>query len=406
MAQRLPIYMDYGSTTPLDRRVLDEMLPYFTDHFGNAGSRSHAFGWNAETAVNQARERVAGLLGAHPTEIVFTSGGTESCNLAVKGVAEMYAEQGRHVVTTAVEHRAVMDPCRHLERQGYEVTYLPVDATGLVDPERVEAAIRKDTVLVSVLLANNEIGTLTPIAEIGRICKAKKAIFHVDACLGLDTERVDVGEMGIDLASISGHKIYGPKGIGALYVRRRNPRVRLAPLIEGGGQERGMRHGTANVPGIVGLGKAADLCRELRDEDGARVRALREKMWAAFRGVDYTHLNGHPTLRLAGNLNVSFEFVEGESLILGANDVAISSGSACTSSTLEPSHVLRAIGVGEERVHTSIRFSFGRFTTEPEVDTAIASTLRTVEKLRDMSPLYEMVKEGIDLKTVQWTDHH
>ncbi len=399
--------MDYGATTPMDRRVLDEMLPYFTEMYGNAGSRSHAYGWAAETALTTARERVASLLGANPTEIVFTSGGTESCNLAVKGIAEMYQEQGRHIITSSVEHRAVMDPCRHLERQGFEVTYLPVDSVGCIDLDQLEAAIREDTILISVLLANNEIGTLLPAADIGRIAKKRKKLFHLDACLGLDTEVVDVEKMGIDLLSLSGHKIYGPKGIGALYVRRRNPRVRLAPLIEGGGQERGMRHGTANVPGIVGLGKAAQLCQELRAEEKPRITALREKMWTAFsEALDYCHLNGHPTERQAGNLNVSFEFVEGESLIMGCSNLAISSGSACTSSTLEPSHVMRAIGVGEERVHTSIRYSFGRFTTEAEVDAAIASTLRTVHKLRDMSPLYEMVKEGIDLKSVQWTDHH
>ena len=402
-AGRAPVYFDYYSTTPTDPRVLAEMIPYFTQQFGNAHSRSHAFGWAAEKGVDIARERVAALIGANEAEIVFTSGGTESCNLAIKGVAKMYAEKGRHIVTTSVEHRSVMDPIRSLEREGWTVTYLPVDTTAMVDPDVLAAALREDTVLVSVIFANNEVGTVNPIGKIGAICKDRGVLFHVDACIGLDTETIDVERDGIDLLSISAHKIYGPKGAGALYVRRRKPRVRLAPLLDGGGQERGMRHGTLNVPGIVGLGKAAELCGELRGQEGPRIRAIRDRMRDAItQEIDYTHWNGHTVLGLPGILNLSFEFIEGESMIMGMQNVAVSSGSACTSSTLEPSHVLKAMNVGEEKVHTSIRFVVGRFTTEADADVAIERAITTAKKLREMSPLYEMVKEGIDLKSIEW----
>lgn len=398
-----PAYFDNYSTTPTDPRVVEAMLPYFTQSFGNAASRSHRYGWEAEAAVDAARSQVASLVGCKAPEIVFTSGGTESCNLAIKGVAKMYGDQGRHIVTTAIEHRAVMDPCRSLEREGWEVTYLPVDQRGVVEPEAVAAAIRKDTVLVSILFASNEIGTLQDIAAMGRICKEKQVLFHVDACAGLDTETLDVEADGIDLLSLSGHKIYGPPGVGALYVRRRNPRVRLAAQIEGGGQERGFRHGTLNVPGIVGMGKAAELCVQERDADRVRVTALRDRLFHTVRDrLEEVYLNGHPERRLAGALNISFAYIEGESLMMGMPQVAVASGSACTSATLEPSHVMRALGVGEELVHTSIRFSLGRFTTEADVDRAIDDCLKSANHLRELSPLWEMFKEGIDLNAIEW----
>jgi cysteine desulfurase len=396
------VYLDNYSSTRTDPRVVEAMLPYFTEHYGNAHSRSHAFGWAAESAVDLARDQVAGLIGSKPSEIIFTSGGTEACNLAVKGVAEMYAEKGKHVITTSVEHRAVMDPIRALERAGWEATYLPVDTDGVVDPESLRAAIREDTVLVSVIFGNNEIGTVQDVAAMGAICKERGVLYHVDACVGLDTEAIDVNEAGIDLLSMSGHKMYGPAGIGALFVRRRRPKVRLKSQIDGGGQERGMRHGTLNVPGIVGMGKAAELCRTEREADKARITALRDRMQAAFFELDEVYLNGHQDKRLPGALNVSFNFVEGESLMMGMKGVCVSSGSACTSATLEPSHVMRALGVGEDLVHTSIRFSFGRFTDDDDVDHAIKQTLHSVNKLRDMSPLWEMFQEGVDLSAIEW----
>jgi cysteine desulfurase len=395
-------YFDNYASTRTDPRVVEEMLPYFSENYGNSNSRSHGFGWKAEEAIDLGRERVAELIGAKAAEVIFTSGGTESCNLAVFGVARMYAEKGKHIVTTAVEHRAVMDPIRALEREGWEVTYLPVDQTGLIDVEELKAAIRPDTTLVSVIFGNNEIGTIQDSAAIGAVCKERDVVFHLDACMGLDTEVIDVDAHGVDLLSISGHKIYGPKGIGALYVRRRRPRVRLQPMMLGGGQERGMRHGTLNTPGIVGMGKAAELCRLERDADKVRMTALRDKMHQAFLKLEEVYLNGHPTQRLPGALNVSFNFIEGESLMMGMPDIAVSSGSACTSATLEPSHVMRALGVGEDLVHTSIRFSLGRFTTEAEVDHAIAQCLGSATKLRDMSPLWEMFKEGVDLSAIEW----
>lgn len=397
------VYLDNYSTTRTDPRVIEAMLPYFGEHYGNVHSRSHAYGWTAEKAVDQARERVSSLIGGQPSEIIFTSGGTESCNLAVKGVARMYAERGKHIITTAVEHRAVMDPIRSLERDGYEATYLDVDNSGRVNPDSLREAIRDDTILVSVIFGNNEIGTVQDVAAMGAICKEKGVLYHVDACVGLDTETIDVNEAGIDLLSMSSHKMYGPNGVGALFVRRRKPRVRLSALLDGGGQERGMRHGTLNVPGIVGMGKAAALCSELREAEKARVSGLRDKMQTAFEeGLEEVYINGNLKHRLPGCLNVSFNFVEGESLMMGMNSVAVSSGSACTSATLEPSHVMRALGVGEDLVHTSIRFSLGRFTTEEDVDHATSECLRSARKLRDMSPLWEMFKEGIDLSSIEW----
>lgn len=397
------VYLDHYATTPVDPAVVEAMLPYFSQHFGNAHSRSHSFGWAAEKGVDLAREQCAALIGANESEIIFTSGGTESCNLAIKGAAKMYAEKGHHIITTAVEHRAVMDPIRSLEREGFRVTYLPVDSRAQIDLGALEAAIAEDTILVSVLFGNNEVGTILPVGAIGAICKARGVLLHVDACVGLDTETIDVERDGIDLLSYSGHKIYGPKGVGGLFVRRRKPRVRLAPLVDGGGQERGMRHGTLNVPGIVGFGKAAELCRTRREIDGPRIRALRDRMRDALLAeLDYTYANGDPAANLPGLLNLSFNYVEGESMIMGMGNIAVSSGSACTSATLEPSHVLKAMNIGEEKVHTSIRFVFGRFSTDDDAAWATERALKTARKLRDMSPLYEMVKEGIDLNSIEW----
>jgi cysteine desulfurase len=398
-----PIYLDNSSTTRCDPRVVDAMLPFFTEQFGNAHSRSHAYGWTSEKAVDAAREQVAALVNARESEIVFTSGGTESCNLAIFGVARMYADNGKHIVSTNVEHRAAMDPLRALEREGFEVTYLPVDQTGSLDPQQVANALRGDTILVSTIFGNNEVGTVIPPGPIGAMCKEKGIVYHVDACLGLDTEAIDVDRDGIDLLSMSGHKMYGPKGIGALYVRRRKPRVRLHALILGGGQERGFRHGTLNTPGIVGMGMAAELCRTERDADKARITGLAKRLKdGLFQELDYLHQNGHPDSRLPGVLNISFEYIEGESLMMGMKGIAVSSGSACTSATLEPSHVMRALGVGEELVHTSIRFSLGRFTTNEEIDTALRLAVDSAKRLREMSPLYEMVKDGIDLSSIEW----
>jgi len=399
----IPVYMDNYSTTRTDPRVLEAMLPYFSQHYGNAHSRSHSYGWAAEHGVDDARDQVAKLVGSKSSDIIFTSGGTESCNLAVKGVAQMYEEKGRHIITTSVEHRAVMDPLRALEREGFEVTYLPVDTTGRVEASALKDAIREDTILTSVIFASNEIGTVQDISSMGAICKEAGIIFHVDACVGLDTETIDVDSMGIDLLSMSGHKIYGPMGVGALFVRRRKPRVRLRPQLEGGSQERGMRHGSLNVPGIIGLGKAAELCRLERDSDKQRIRTIRDRMEKAFtEELEEVYVNGHPTERLPGSLNVSFNYVEGESLMMGMNSVAVSSGSACTSATLEPSHVMKALGVDEELVHTSIRFSLGRFSTEEEGNRAVEQCLKAARKLREMSPLWEMFKDGVDISAIEW----
>ena len=404
---KLPIFLDNHSTTPMDPRVLDEMLPYFVEKFGNAASRNHAFGWEAEEAVNHARERIATLINADTKEIVFTSGATESDNLAIKGVLEMYKEKGTHIITSSTEHRAVLDTAKSLEAKGLAtVTYLPVDKYGMVKPEDVQNAITDKTILISVMLANNEIGTINPIQDIGKIAKAKGILFHCDATQGVGKIPVDVQSMGIDLMSFSSHKIYGPKGIGALYVRKKNPRVRLVAQMDGGGHERGMRSGTLPVPLIVGFGKACELCGEEMSTEAARIRAMRDRLQAAItEGLEESYLNGHPTERLPGNLNISFAYVEGESLLMGMKDIALSSGSACTSATLEPSYVLRALGVGVELAHSSIRFGIGRFNTDEEIDYTINKVMEIVTKLREMSPLYEMAKDGVDLKSVQWAAH-
>ncbi len=407
MALRLPIYMDYHATTPVDPRVLDAMLPYFNERFGNAASRSHSFGWSAEEAVGIAREKVAAFIGAkNPKEIVFTSGATESDNLAIKGVAEFYREKGNHIVTTVIEHKAVLDTCKRLEKEGYEVTYLPVDKQGIVSVDDVRSAITDKTILVSVMLANNEVGTIQPIAEIGKITRERGVLFHTDAVQGLGKTPFDVESMNVDLVSITAHKMYGPKGVGALYVRRSKPRVRLTAQMDGGGHEFGMRSGTLNVPGIVGFGRAAEIMKTEGVEESKRILALRERLRAGlWKNLDSLQLNGCLNRRLPGNLNVSFAFVEGEAMIMAIKDVAVSSGSACTSASLEPSYVLHAMGVGDDLAHSSIRFGLGRFTTEAEVDYVIDLVTSKVNKLRDMSPLYEMYKEGIDLNSVQWAAH-
>ena len=404
---KLPIFLDNHSTTPMDPRVLDAMLPYFVEKFGNAASRNHAFGWEAEEAVEQARKQIAKLIKADAKEIIFTSGATESNNLAIKGVLEMYKEKGTHIITSSTEHRAVLDTAKSLEAKALAtVTYLPVDKYGMVNPEDVQNAITDKTILISVMLANNEIGTINPIQEIGKIAKAKGVLFHCDATQGVGKIPVDVQAMGIDLMSFSAHKIYGPKGIGALYVRKKSPRVRLVAQIDGGGHERGMRSGTLPVPLIVGFGKACELCEQEMEAESARLTAMRNRLQAAITdGLEESYLNGHPTDRLPGNLNISFAYVEGESLLMGMKDIALSSGSACTSATLEPSYVLRALGVGVELAHSSIRFGLGRFNTDEEIDYTIKKVIEIVSKLREMSPLYEMAKEGVDLKSVQWAAH-
>ena len=402
----LPIYMDNNSTTRCDPRVVEAMLPYFTEIYGNAASRNHSFGWQAEEAIDTARDRVAKLIGANGKEIIFTSGATESNNLAIKGVASMYRKKGNHIVTCVTEHKAVLDPCKRLERDGFVVTYLPVDKYGRVSPQQVEEALTDKTILVSLMFANNEIGTVQPIPEIGRICKSKGILFHTDAVQAVGKIPVDVEAMGIDLLSFTAHKLYGPKGVGALYVRRKDPRVRLDAMIDGGGHERGMRSGTLSVPSIVGLGMACDIALREMKEESARLILLRTRLHEGICSrLGYVSLNGHPVERLPGNLNISFEFVEGEGLMMGIKDVAVSSGSACTSASLEPSYVLKALGVGDELAHSSIRFGLGRFTTEAEVDYVIDDVVRAVNHLRDMSPLFEMHKAGIDLSTVQWAAH-
>ena len=405
MAIQLPIYMDNNATTPLDPRVLEAMMPYLTTEFGNAASRSHSFGWKAEEAVDRAREQIAALIGGNEKELVFTSGATESINLALKGAAEFYKEKGNHIITVRTEHKATLDTAKRLERQGFEVTYLPTDKSGQISAQQLREAITDKTILVSVMLANNEIGTLQPIAELGEVTREKGVLFHVDAVQGVGKVPFDVEKMKVDLASVSGHKIYGPKGIGALWVRRK-PRVRIAPIIDGGGHERGMRSGTLNVPGIVGFGKAAELARELMPEENKRTYRLRKKLQDyLFSHLDHLELNGHPTERLPGNLNVSFAYVEGEALMMAIKNVAVSSGSACTSASLEPSYVLRACGVSEDLAHTSIRFGIGRFNTEDEVDYVGKYVVDQVKRLREMSPLYEMANEGIDLSKIEWAAH-
>jgi cysteine desulfurase len=406
MTMKLPIYMDYHATTPVDPRVVDAMLPYFTQRFGNSASRNHAFGWEAEEAVETARRQVADLIGANPKEIIFTSGATESNNLAIKGVAEMYREKGNHVITAVTEHKAVIDTCKKLEKLGGRVTYLPVQKDGRIDLDDLRAAITDKTVLITIMTANNEIGVLQPIAEIGAIAKEKGILFHTDAVQAVGKVPFSVTEMKVDLASMSGHKIYGPKGVGALYVRRRNPRVLLAEQISGGGHERGMRSGTLNVPGIVGLGAAAALAQAEMSSEGERLRKLRDLLNKKLHAnLDELYINGSMEHRLPHNLNVSFAYVEGESLLMGINDVAVSSGSACTSASLEPSYVLKALGAGDDLAHSSIRFGLGRWSTEEEVDYVVEKLTTVVRRLREMSPLYEMVKEGVDLSKMQWVTH-
>jgi cysteine desulfurase len=403
MAVKLPIYFDNHATTQVDPRVLDAMMPYFTNKFGNAASRNHSFGWAGEEAVENSRAQVASLVGATPKEIIFTSGATESDNLMIKGVAEMYREKGNHIITQAIEHKAVLDTCKRLEKDGFEVTYLPVQRDGRVDPEDVRKAITPKTILITIMYANNEIGVINPIAEIGKIAKERGIFFAVDGVQAVGKIPVDVQKDNIDLLAISAHKIYGPKGVGALYVRRRNPRVQLAAIIDGGGHERGMRSGTLNVPGIVGLGAACEIAQKEMPEEAKRLRALRDKLKASLEAkLDEVFINGSLEHRLPNNLNMSFAYVEGESLLMGINDIAVSSGSACTSATLEPSYVLKALGVGEDLAHTSIRFGLGRFNTEEEVDYVAEKMVQVVTKLRELSPLYEMAKEGIDISKVKW----
>ena len=403
---KFPIYMDNHSTTPCDPRVVDAMLPFFTERFGNAASRNHSFGWEAEEAVDQARRCLAKLIHADAKEIVFTSGATESDNLALKGVVEMYKEKGDHIITSSTEHRAVIDAAKSLEKKGVRVTYLPVDQEGRINPDDVRAAVTDKTILISIMLANNEIGTIHPVQEIGKIAKEKGVLFHCDATQAVGKIPVNVADAGIDLMSFTSHKIYGPKGVGALYVRRKAPRVRLVPMIDGGGHERGMRSGTLPVPLIAGFGKAVELCEQEMAVESVRIQVLRDRLQAGITdALEAVYLNGHPTERLPGNLNLSFAYVEGEALLMGVKEIALSSGSACTSATLEPSYVLRALGVGSDLAHSSIRFGLGRFSTPEEVDYTIDRMIKAVNHLREMSPLYEMAKEGIDLKTVQWAAH-
>ncbi len=400
-----PIYLDYQATTPMDPRVLEAMMPYFTHKFGNPHSRSHSYGWEAEEAVEKARAQVAKLIGADEKEVIFTSGATESNNLAIRGVAEFYKDRKNHIVTTVTEHKCVLDTCRHLEQQGFEVTYLPVQKNGLIDLEVLRAAVTDKTVLVSIMAVNNEIGVIQPLAEIGKICREKKAFFHTDAAQAAGKIPLDVEAMSIDLMSISGHKIYGPKGIGALYVRRK-PRIRLVPLIVGGGQERGFRSGTLPTPLCVGLGEAAEIAMKEMDAESKRLAKLQARMLKGLNAkLTDIHVNGDLEHRIPGNLNIGFAYVEGESLMMGIKGLSVSSGSACTSASLEPSYVLRALGVEEDMAHTSLRIGLGRFTTEQEVDTAVEELVRHVNKLRAMSPLWEMAQEGIDIKSIEWAAH-
>src|ERR1700682_5909359 len=400
---KLPVYMDNHATTPMDPRVLEEMLPFFMEKFGNAASRNHSFGWAGEEGVETARERVAKLIGATTKEVIFTSGATESDNLAIKGVAEMYKEKGNHIITAVTEHKAVLDTCKRLEKYGYRVTYMPVQKDGLVDLDDLKRAMDKKTILVTIMAANNEIGVLQPVAEIGKLCRERGIIFHTDATQAVGKGPVDVNKQNIDVMSISAHKMYGPKGVGALYVRRKNPRVQVSAIIDGGGHERGMRSGTLNVPGIVGLGKACLICLEDMPKESCHLAGMRNRLRDNIMGrLDEVYINGSMEHRLPGNLNISFAYVEGESLLMGINDVAGSSGSACTSATLEPSYVLEALGVGEDLAHTSIRFGLGRFNTQEEVDYVTNRVIEVVQRLRELSPLYEMAKEGIDLSKMNW----
>ena len=403
--KRMPIYLDYQATTPVDPRVMEAMIPYFTEKFGNPHSRSHAYGWESEEAVEIARKQVADLIGAEAKEIIFTSGATESNNLAIKGVARFYKDQKNHIITVATEHKCVIDACRHLEQEGFDVTYLPVKTDGLIDLDDLKKAITDKTCLVSVMAINNEIGVIQPLEEIGKICRAHKIFFHSDIAQGFGKMPLDVTKCNLDLVSISGHKIYGPKGIGALYVRRK-PRVRLEPIFNGGGQERGMRSGTVPTTLVVGLGKAAEIAMQDMDKDYKHIKKLSDKFISTImNGAKEIFLNGNAEHRWPGNINMSFSYIEGESMILAIKDLAVSSGSACTSSSLEPSYVLKAMGVGDELAHTSIRFGIGRFTTEEEVDYAAALVLSKIAYLREMSPLWEMVQEGVDLSKIQWSMH-
>jgi cysteine desulfurase len=403
---QLPIYLDYSATTPVDPRVAEKMCACLTADgiFGNPASRSHLFGWKAEEAVENARRQVADLINADPREIVWTSGATESDNLAIKGAAHFLSKRGKHIITSKIEHKAVLDTCRQMEREGFEVTYLDPDASGLITPESVAAAMREDTTVVSIMHANNEIGTINDIAAIGELCRERKIVFHVDAAQSAGKIPVDMETMKVDLLSMSAHKMYGPKGIGALYVRRK-PRVRLEAQMHGGGHERGMRSGTLPTHQIVGMGEACEICRLEMEKDAAHSLALRERFWNGLSDIEQVHVNGEMEHRLPGNLNISLAFVEGESLIMSLKDLAVSSGSACTSASLEPSYVLRALGLNDELAHSSLRFSFGRFTTEEEVDYAVAQVRKAVEKLRELSPLWDMYKDGVDLDSIEWAAH-
>ncbi|HZU23937.1 MAG TPA: IscS subfamily cysteine desulfurase [Bryobacteraceae bacterium] len=403
---KFPIYMDNHATTPVDPRVFEAMRPYFTTVFGNAASRNHSFGWEAEEAVEKARKQVADLIGATAKEIIFTSGATESNNLAIKGVAEMYAEKGNHIITAVTEHKAVLDTCKHLEKNGCRVTYLPVGQDGLIDLNMLEEAITDKTILITIMYANNEIGVLQPVAEIGKIAKKRGVLFHTDGVQAAGKVPVNVIKDNIDLMSVTAHKMYGPKGVGALYVRRKSPRVQITAQMDGGGHERGMRSGTLNVPGIAGLGEAAAICQREMPEESARLRGLRDRLRHRLESrLDEVYINGSMEHRLPHNLNISFAYVEGESLLMGINDIAVSSGSACTSATLEPSYVLKALGAGDDLAHSSIRFGLGRFNTEEEVDYVGGKVVDVVQKLRELSPLYELAKEGVDLTKIQWAAH-
>ncbi len=400
-----PVYLDYQSTTPLDPRVFEVMKPYFLEHFGNPHSRSHAYGWAAEEATEMAREHVAGLIGANAKEIIFTSGATESNNMALKGLADFYGDKRKHIITIPTEHKCVLESCRQLERKGFEVTYLPVEKNGLVDLEKLKAAMREDTLVVSIMAVNNEIGVIQPLKEIGALCRSNGTFFHTDAAQAFGKIPLDVEAMNIDLMSISGHKIYGPKGIGAIYVRRR-PRVRLGALIHGGGQERGFRSGTLPTPLVVGLGEAARIAKEEMTKDAAHVQKLGEKLYhGLFDVIPDIYLNGDKEQRYMGNLNISFAYIEGESMLMAIRDLAVSSGSACTSASLEPSYVLHALGVGDDLAHTSIRFGIGRFSTEQDIDFAIETVKNNVEKLRELSPLWDMAQDGIDINSIEWAHH-
>ncbi|MEY4458929.1 MAG: hypothetical protein RIT38_134 [Bacteroidota bacterium] len=403
---KLPIYLDHNATTPMDPRVLEAMIPYFTENFGNAASRNHSFGWHAEEAVDYAREQIAQLIGADPKEIIFTSGATEGDNLGIKGVYEMYASKGNHIITCTTEHKAVLDTCKHLEKLGAEVTYLEVQPDGLIDLKELEAAMRPTTILVAIMYANNEIGVIQPVKEISAIAKKHGALFFTDAVQAVGKIPVDVNADGIDLMAFTAHKMYGPKGVGALYVRRKNPRVKVTAQLDGGGHERGMRSGTLNVPGIVGFGKACELARLEMAADTARISKLRDKLENALKQIEESYVNGNPAHRLPHVSNISFKYVEGEGLMMGFNqDIALSSGSACTSASLEPSYVLKALGLGDDLAHSSLRFGLGRYTTEEQIDFTIKAVTDTVLKLREMSPLWEMFKEGIDIDSIQWAHH-